>query len=154
MHLVCLRLKLRLLFRCCLGKEIALLLQNSRNCANLFEALIHLNWHALGGKVGGTSLGGSTFFGLCCMLTGSSTFDEALDLAEGGCSSNIDLLVEDIYGGDYAEFNLPGSTVASSLGKLARPEVKHWIILYRVMCTICGFSYERDLQSAFVVHCT
>ena len=75
-------------------------------------------------RVGGTALGGSTFFGLCCMLTGCSTFEEALALAERGDASKIDLLVEDIYGGDYAEFDLPGSTVASSLGKLANPEVR------------------------------
>ena len=75
-------------------------------------------------RVGGTALGGSTFFGLCCMLTGCSTFEDALSLAERGDASTIDLLVEDIYGGDYAEFDLPGSTVASSLGKLANPEVR------------------------------
>jgi len=75
-------------------------------------------------RVGGTSLGGATFFGLCCMLTGCSTFQEALQLAESGNAQNIDLLVEDIYGGDYDEFNLPGSTVASSLGKLVLPEVR------------------------------
>ena len=32
--------------------------------------------------------------------------------------------MEDIYGGPYEEFGLPGSTVASSLGKLVKPEVR------------------------------
>jgi type II pantothenate kinase len=75
-------------------------------------------------RVGGTSLGGSTFYGLCCMLTNCASFEEALALAEKGNAQNVDLLVEDIYGGDYEEFDLPGDTVACSLGKLANPEVR------------------------------
>ena len=31
-------------------------------------------------RLGGTSLGGSTFFGICSLLTGCKTFAEALDL--------------------------------------------------------------------------
>jgi pantothenate kinase len=75
-------------------------------------------------RVGGTSLGGATFFGLCSKLTGCATFGEALALAERGNASNVDLLVGDIYGGDYAEYGLAGSLVAASLGKLIRPEVR------------------------------
>lgn len=75
-------------------------------------------------RVGGSSLGGATFFGLCCIVTGCATFTDAMAFAERGDSKNIDLLVEDIYGGDYEEFELPGSTVASSLGKLVKPEIR------------------------------
>lgn len=75
-------------------------------------------------RVGGSALGGATFFGLCCIVTGCSTFAEAMAFAEKGDSSKVDLLVEDIYGGDYEEFELPGSTVAASLGKLITPEVR------------------------------
>ena len=37
-------------------------------------------------------------------------------LAEMGDSTNVDMLVRDIYGGDYNLFNLSGTTVASSFG--------------------------------------
>ena len=44
-------------------------------------------------------------------------------LAATGQSSNADLLVRDIYGGNCEDLGLPGDLVASSLGKLMRPEV-------------------------------
>ncbi|PIO13873.1 hypothetical protein AB205_0027740 [Aquarana catesbeiana] len=59
-------------------------------------------------------LGGGTFFGLCCLLTGCSTFEEALEMAALGESTKVDKLVRDIYGGDYDRFGLPGYAVASS----------------------------------------
>lgn len=59
------------------------------------------------------SLGGGTFLGLCCLLTGCSTFDEALQMASQGESTRVDKLVRDIYGGDYERFGLPGWAVAS-----------------------------------------
>lgn len=58
------------------------------------------------------SLGGGTFLGLCCLLTGCDTFEEAIELASSGDSRNIDKLVKDIYGGDYSKFGLSGETVA------------------------------------------
>ncbi|GIY18090.1 pantothenate kinase 1, partial [Caerostris extrusa] len=69
-------------------------------------------------RVTGTSLGGGTFLGLCCLLTGCETFEEAISLAEVGDSTNVDKLVKDIYGGDYMRFNLRGNTVASSFGHM------------------------------------
>ncbi|ESO93097.1 hypothetical protein LOTGIDRAFT_162119 [Lottia gigantea] len=73
-------------------------------------------------RVSGTSLGGGTFVGLCCLLTGCQTFEEAIELASEGNSTNIDKSVGDIYGGDYDKFNLKGSTVASSFGQMISPE--------------------------------
>ncbi|XP_008397041.1 pantothenate kinase 2, mitochondrial isoform X2 [Poecilia reticulata] len=55
-------------------------------------------------RVTGTSLGGGTFLGLCCLLTGCSTFEEALEMASQGESTHVDKLVRDIYGGDYESF--------------------------------------------------
>eukprot|EP00048_Salpingoeca_helianthica_P018277 m.241456 g.241456 ORF g.241456 m.241456 type:complete len:363 (+) comp24418_c0_seq1:26-1114(+) len=75
-------------------------------------------------RVGGTSLGGATFFGLCCMLTGCSSFDDALDLAARGTAKGVDLLVSDIYGGGLEEYGLPGDVVAASFGKLTNPDVR------------------------------
>lgn len=67
-----------------------------------------------------SSLGGGTFLGLCCLLTGCETFEEALEMAAKGDSTNVDKLVKDIYGGDYERFGLQGSAVASryTLNKL------------------------------------
>ena len=59
------------------------------------------------------SLGGGTFLGLCCLLTGCETFEEAIEMAAKGDSNNVDKHVRDIYGGDYDRFGLPGSVVAS-----------------------------------------
>ncbi|XP_034179751.1 pantothenate kinase 3 fbl isoform X1 [Osmia lignaria lignaria] len=64
-------------------------------------------------RISGTSLGGGTFLGLCCLLTGCNTFEEAIELATGGDNTRVDKLVKDIYGGDYGPFGLPGDLVAS-----------------------------------------
>jgi type II pantothenate kinase len=64
-------------------------------------------------RISGTSLGGGTFLGLCCLLTGCNTFEEAIQLAAEGDNTNVDKLVRDIYGGDYERFGLPGDLVAS-----------------------------------------
>ncbi|XP_020776957.1 pantothenate kinase 1a isoform X1 [Boleophthalmus pectinirostris] len=69
-------------------------------------------------RITGTSLGGGTFLGLCCLLTGCETFEEALEMASKGDSTNVDKLVKDIYGGDYERFGLQGSAVASSFGHM------------------------------------
>ncbi|KAJ7333512.1 Pantothenate kinase 1 [Desmophyllum pertusum] len=69
-------------------------------------------------RISGTSLGGGTFLGLCCLLTGCATFEEALYMAAEGDSTKVDKLVRDIYGGDYTKFGLPADTVASSFGKM------------------------------------
>lgn len=73
-------------------------------------------------RVSGTSLGGGTFLGLCCLLTGCQTFEEAVELASKGDNHKVDRLVQDIYGGDYSRFNLKGDLVASSFGHMMCPE--------------------------------
>ncbi|XP_047518251.1 pantothenate kinase 3 isoform X2 [Pieris napi] len=69
-------------------------------------------------RVSGTSLGGGTFLGLCCLLTGCSSFEEAIALAASGDNTTVDKLVRDIYGGDYERFHLRGDLVASSFGQM------------------------------------
>ena len=64
------------------------------------------------------SLGGGTFLGLCCLLTGCESFEEAMALAAKGDHKNIDKLVKDIYGGDYEKFNLSGDIVAARCVKM------------------------------------
>lgn len=71
-------------------------------------------------RVGGTSLGGGTLWGLLSLLTGARTFDEMLDLASSGDNSRVDMLVGDIYGTDYGKIGLKSTTIASSFGKVFR----------------------------------
>lgn len=69
-------------------------------------------------RVGGTSLGGGTLWGLLSLLTGARTFDEMLGSAERGDNAKVDMLVGDIYGTDYGKIGLKSSTIASSFGKV------------------------------------
>ncbi|KAK1833180.1 fumble-domain-containing protein [Podospora conica] len=69
-------------------------------------------------RVGGTSLGGGTLWGLLSLLTGARTFDEMLDLASRGDNTKVDMLVGDIYGTDYGKIGLKSTTIASSFGKV------------------------------------
>ena len=69
-------------------------------------------------RISGTALGGSTFFGLCRLLTGAKSFDEALDMASRGDASSVNLLVSDIYGDESRPFGLPGDITASFFGKV------------------------------------
>ncbi|XP_046586072.1 4'-phosphopantetheine phosphatase isoform X2 [Neodiprion lecontei] len=68
-------------------------------------------------RIGGTATGGGTFWGLGSLLTKAKGFDELLQLAERGDHRNVDMLVKDIYGGDYTSHGLPGDLIASSFGK-------------------------------------
>jgi type II pantothenate kinase len=69
-------------------------------------------------RVGGTSLGGGTFWGILSLLTGARTFDEMLRMAEKGDNSGVDMLVGDIYGTDYSKIGLKSTTIASTFGKV------------------------------------
>jgi type II pantothenate kinase len=69
-------------------------------------------------RVGGTSLGGGTFWGLMSLLTGARTFDEMLDMADRGDNSGVDMLVGDIYGMDYGKIGLKSTAIASTFGKV------------------------------------
>jgi len=75
-------------------------------------------------RVGGSSVGGSTFLALTQLLTGESTYAGALKLAEEGDSTQVDMLVRDIYGRGYESLGLAGTVVASSFGKMIHPDAK------------------------------
>ena len=69
-------------------------------------------------RIGGSSLGGSSFWGLVRLLTSCSTFDEVIRLTERGASSKVDMLVSDIYGDDGArDIGLGGDVIAASFGE-------------------------------------
>jgi type II pantothenate kinase len=69
-------------------------------------------------RVGGTSLGGGTLWGLLSLLTGAKSFEEMLAMADKGDNASVDMLVGDIYGTDYSKIGLKSTTIASSFGKV------------------------------------
>ncbi|KAK9503529.1 hypothetical protein O3M35_010068 [Rhynocoris fuscipes] len=69
-------------------------------------------------RIGGTATGGGTFWGLGTLLTKAKEFDELLELAEVGDHRNTDMLVGDIYGGNYKALGLDRDLIASSFGKI------------------------------------
>ncbi|ELR61337.1 Pantothenate kinase 4, partial [Bos mutus] len=69
--------------------------------------------------IGGSSIGGGTFWGLGALLTKTKKFDELLQLASRGQHTNVDMLVQDIYGGAHETLGLSGNLIASSFGKSA-----------------------------------
>jgi type II pantothenate kinase len=71
-------------------------------------------------RVGGTHLGGGTFWGILSLLTGARTFDEMLRMAENGDNSGVDMLVGDIYGAGYSKIGLKSTAIASTFGKVFR----------------------------------
>lgn len=71
-------------------------------------------------RVGGTHLGGGTFWGLMSLLTGARTFDDMLAMADRGDNSGVDMLVGDIYGMDYGKIGLKSTAIASTFGKVFR----------------------------------
>lgn len=68
-------------------------------------------------RVGGSSLGGGTLWGLLSLMTGAETYDEMLELASQGDNSKVDMLVGDIYGSSYDNIGLKATHIASSMGK-------------------------------------
>lgn len=69
-------------------------------------------------RIGGTSLGGGTLWGLLSLITGARNFDDMLAMAEKGDNTAVDMLVGDIYGTGYAKIGLRADTIASSFGKV------------------------------------
>uniref|UniRef100_H3A7N4 pantothenate kinase n=1 Tax=Latimeria chalumnae TaxID=7897 RepID=H3A7N4_LATCH len=108
---------------CNLGNPYPLLLVNIGSGVSILAVYSKDNYK----RVTGTSLGGGTFLGLCCLLTGCTTFEEALEMASHGDSTKVDKLVRDIYGGDYDRFRLPGWAVASSFGNMISKEKRETV---------------------------
>lgn len=83
-------------------------------------SLLRVTAHAAE-RVGGTSIGGSTFLGLVYQMTSARTFDAAVALAQAGDASAVDLTVRDIYGQEgEVRLGIPGDLTACSFGKVVR----------------------------------
>lgn len=74
-------------------------------------------------RIGGSSLGGGTLWGLLSLLTDAESYDDMLDMAAEGDNANVDMLVGDIYGTDYSRIGLKATTIASSFGKVYRKAI-------------------------------
>lgn len=98
------------------GENYPYLLVNVGSGVSLMLVHSSTRWE----RVSGTSLGGGTFYGLCHLATGLTSFGEMLELAERGDNTTVDLTVGDIYGGDYAQVGLKASTLAASFGSVMR----------------------------------
>lgn len=69
-------------------------------------------------RIGGSSLGGGTLWGLLSLLTDAKDYNEMLEMAQRGDNENIDLLVGDIYGLNYNKIGLKANHIASSFAKV------------------------------------
>lgn len=69
-------------------------------------------------RIGGSSLGGGTLWGLLLLLTDAQDYNEMLEMAQKGDNENIDLLVGDIYGSSYNKIGLKSNHIASSFAKV------------------------------------
>ena len=76
-------------------------------------SILKISSHDKIDRVSGSGLGGGAFFGLCKLLTNSDNFDEMIELAKNGDSRNVNLLIGDIYGGDYGAVGLNTDLVAA-----------------------------------------
>ncbi|PVV02044.1 hypothetical protein BB560_003514 [Smittium megazygosporum] len=100
-------------------------------------------------RISGTSLGGGTFWGLLHLLTGSSQFDEMLEISKTGDNSKVDMMVGDIYGTDYDKIGLKATAIASTMGGVYRKKLSKKYddsdiarsLLYMVSNTIGQIAY-------------
>ena len=49
-------------------------------------------------RVGGSTIGGGTYLGLCKLLTSLQSFEDIAEVEKDGRVASVDLLVRDIYG--------------------------------------------------------
>lgn len=98
--------------------------------------------------VGGSALGGGSLLGLANFVLKTKDFDEVLELAEKGSPDNVDLLLKDVYGGDYGN-TLKENIAASSFAKVinSNQEPSRSDLAAALVSTIC---YSLGNQLSFV----
>ncbi|KAL6880964.1 fumble domain-containing protein [Trichoderma novae-zelandiae] len=95
-------------------------------------------------RVGGTSLGGGTLWGLLSLLTGARSFDDMLAEAEHGDNTKVDMMIGDIYGADYGKIGLKSTAIASSFGKVFRMKLQSEAL--EAAAAAAGDSGHEDTQ--------
>jgi pantothenate kinase len=97
-------------------------------------------------RVGGTTLGASTYWALVNLACDYQDPETAVKEAIKGNNELIDLSVGDIYGGSYEQFGLNSSLIASSFGKLKYvndiSEVKNQDISRSLLTLLCVTSSQ------------
>lgn len=71
-------------------------------------------------RITGSVIGSNLFMGVLRIINRFSDPKEALNGAVEGDSTDVDMSVGDIYGGEYKGLNLPQNMIASSFGKLQK----------------------------------
>jgi type II pantothenate kinase len=70
-------------------------------------------------RVGGSCIGGGTYWGLARLLLRCTTFEQAMEMCMNGDFAKVDMLVGDIYGSHgYPSLGLHARTVACAFGKM------------------------------------
>lgn len=96
-------------------------------------------------RVGGSSIGGSTFWALMKLMTDYTDPIEAIAGALKGDTRPIDMSVGDIYGGDYPSINLSGEMLASSCAKMRnkRPQDMNKEDVSKSLLTLFAFNVSQ-----------
>ncbi|EGW30535.1 uncharacterized protein SPAPADRAFT_63364 [Spathaspora passalidarum NRRL Y-27907] len=105
-------------------------------------------------RIGGSTLGGGTLWGLLSLLTDAKDYNEMLEMAQRGNNENIDLLVGDIYGTNYNKIGLKAHNIASSFAKVfkklrftnKKPEDIARSLLYSISNNIGQIAYLQALR--------
>ncbi|KAG5440089.1 hypothetical protein PCK2_000601 [Pneumocystis canis] len=100
-------------------------------------------------RIGGSSVGGGTWWGLMSILTNAKTFDvsEILEISKSGDNAAVDMLVGDIYGTDYNKIGLQSSVVASSFAKVFQ---KKTMQQYNTLCDFQSHFRPEDIGKSFL----
>lgn len=116
-------------------------------------------------RLGGSSFGANTFFSLSRLICNYDNPLEAIDEAFDGDNSKIDLIVEDIFGGSYENFNLDKDLIASSFGKIRRlkeverlekKDISKSLLLLFCICNaqiISLFSQNENIKKVIISNC-
>lgn len=73
-------------------------------------------------RLGGSSIGGSSFLGLSELITGVSDIEEMMERALKGNPEEFDIFIRDIYGDRASNFNMDPHLLAASFGRVTRAQ--------------------------------
>jgi len=106
-------------------------------------------------RVGGSTIGGGTFMGLSRMLCESAHLPaDAVKMGVRGDNSKVDMLVGDIYGGDYQSVGLAGNVIASSFGNCQKnvPDDVNEYDISRSLLTMFAFNITQLAYFNALIH--
>ncbi|KAF4688219.1 Pantothenate kinase 1 [Perkinsus olseni] len=104
-------------------------------------------------RVGGSPIGGATVMGMARHMLPAKCSRTPADILRCGktCDfSPLDLLVSDIYGGDYPSIGLKGNTVASSFGKANNKEQREHVKSSEIARSLMNLMSMNTAQLAYL----